>query len=920
MADETKHFQEKLVAPILENILRKETFFSYSQLCDRVIAILREQEVTVADEDREKIDQTIRQLAPLGATDLDNRLYHAARERPWYTAVVIFILLGVVGAVLEYFVQSGLDGLLATRQTPTPTLVGQTGHAGQVGQPGQTSLASQAGQNHTLRPLAVPLPKSSVTVFPFVNVTKAPAEDWLSIGLADSIEAKLSAVKKLHVVTRPKTKKAEDPKLVAQQKGIAVGVSGSFQVVGQQIRISAKVISLQKGLVILATHEEKGTLSQIFDLQDKIAIATAKTLGHKFSTADKNKLAAEGTRNFEAFKLFASGKKLLEEGRTLEAINQLAKAASYDPTYKAASKELSFVKASAHHVRIKADGSIVYLSMNDITSWEGGNHYKLNSSVGRTISARDVSGRRLNFTCNEIKKTNLPFVVWRTIFTYDVAPKKGERVRILLEVDVKNKVIPIDELRYMKMGFSTSARVQKLFIIELPPKAKMAFMVPLPEAVINQDDRSYYLFHQFSEESVLTNWTVVYSFDSEAIDQFTRLQQKEQRTMLRRGSKEVGRPIVEQILPFQLSEAIRLDATKEAKELISRIESSKGLFSTFFALWGRGCLAAAKNKRGPALAFFEAAAETKYRPHHLVDDLFRKLIEIHREKGSAKKTLRLLDKELKRRYWWSHRTFHKLPSKLDTALLEKLHNKDCPLAVKYDLALQYRRLEKNDEAWAIIEPLLYRQHNPYVIRLAASIALARNDNSQAFALMEKLTDKLPLDSAYIHHLTLLTQAKRIGAALALFTKEIGHKYARPWFVDSLVEHVLLHIKNPAEHESAIKKAMAGFLDTKSPRTNPTRALLLLSELLKTEEPRRRAFSELIIDLLKELIVALPDGAVANSSNELSKQQQTRDIQRIIKGLLQVETLGEKEKSWLKELKSKFASQNSLPSTSATTTQ
>ena len=818
MSDEKRKFDKDLVSTLVDEIIASNQIHSYAQLTLKVIACLEKDGLLLSESNKEELAEYLRHLAPLGATDLDDRLYHAARERPWYTAFLVFVLLGTAGATLEYFVQSGLDELISPKSASVQAIMAP-----------------------------VQLKEKSVTVFSFTNITSAQEVDWLSLGLAEAIEGKLAAVANLQIIARPRNDDEKDSFKEAKSLGVLIGVLGSYQVLGEQIQINAKLISLQKDNVIVATCKEQGKLHELFDLQDKIALQIAKSLGFTFTVTQEKEVTKQGTRNLQAFRYFAIGKKLLQEGRTIEAIEQLAKAASYDPTYGAATKELSFIKASAHHIRINNDGSMIYHSMIDFPQWPGGSSHRLNSGVGKIISARDSSGRPLLLDCKPISDK-----AWKAIFTYPNPPKKGERVRIICEVEGHHRPTRCGELYYANKQFGTSERAQKLFVIEPPSEAELVFLIPLPEAVIEQDGHSYYLFHQFQEDSVYTEWTICYTFNEEAAKSFLALDDKAQReALVYKGSKPSKR-MIEQIRPFRMAEAIRLQDFKRAKELIEAIEASKSDYGPFFTHWGRGTMAWAKGKRGQALGFLEAAAETKRRPSHLMDDLFRKIIEFNEERGSAKRVLRLLDKELKRRSWWSHRTFHELPAKDDLQVLQGLvAKKEGGLTALYDLGLQYRRLNKLDEAWKVIAPLLYRQQNPYVIRLACSISVARNDDGKSFALLKKLADKLPLEKAFYYHIAMLIEANRVSDAFRLFRKEAEKEKFRPWIVDDFASKVLAKVKEPQQVLEAAEKILNCFFKANEKLFSRAFILSQCLPLMDLAEPKRELFAKWLISILKK---------------------------------------------------------------------
>ena len=97
---------------------------------------------------------------------------------------------------------------------------------------------------------------ASVSVLPFFNVTGDPEDDWLGAGIAETVVVDLKNLYGLSVVDGP--------------PGATWLVSGSYQRVGDQLRITARLVEVASGSTI-RTAKVDGTLSEIFELQDQVA-------------------------------------------------------------------------------------------------------------------------------------------------------------------------------------------------------------------------------------------------------------------------------------------------------------------------------------------------------------------------------------------------------------------------------------------------------------------------------------------------------------------------------------------------------------------------------------------------------------------------------------------------------------------------
>lgn len=134
-----------------------------------------------------------------------------------------------------------------------------------------TTVPSLSGQGGVLQP-------NSVMVVPFVNVSGEPDIQWLEIGIAETVLADLEQLQGLSVVrwagldgSLAGTAPLRDQLAVgtAREQGVSWLVAGGFQNLGEQLRITARIIDVATG-TIRATVKVDGVLGDTFILQDKI--------------------------------------------------------------------------------------------------------------------------------------------------------------------------------------------------------------------------------------------------------------------------------------------------------------------------------------------------------------------------------------------------------------------------------------------------------------------------------------------------------------------------------------------------------------------------------------------------------------------------------------------------------------------------
>ena len=123
---------------------------------------------------------------------------------------------------------------------------------------------------------------NSVMVVPFANVTGNPDVQWLEIGITETVVADLEQLQGLSIVrsagldSSTETAPLRDRLALstAREQGVSWLVSGGFQSLGEQLRITARIIDVATG-TIRATVKVDGVLGDTFILQDKIIAGLA---------------------------------------------------------------------------------------------------------------------------------------------------------------------------------------------------------------------------------------------------------------------------------------------------------------------------------------------------------------------------------------------------------------------------------------------------------------------------------------------------------------------------------------------------------------------------------------------------------------------------------------------------------------------
>ncbi|HSF24025.1 MAG TPA: FlgO family outer membrane protein [Blastocatellia bacterium] len=199
--------------------------------------------------------------------------------------------------------------------------------------------------------------ENAVAVMTFSNITKEATDDWIGSGIAETVTADLKNVKGLAVIGRERTfeilKGLTTGSLADSEEAVAIDIgrrlgarwilTGGYQRMAEMIRITARVIDVNSGEVVL-TVKIDGGISEIFALQDKIVYELSQGLNLEIDTSELSEIERDETKSVEAYESFSRGMINLRNGSrdSLDrSIYFFEKAIEVDPNYAAAYAALS---------------------------------------------------------------------------------------------------------------------------------------------------------------------------------------------------------------------------------------------------------------------------------------------------------------------------------------------------------------------------------------------------------------------------------------------------------------------------------------------------------------------------------------------------------------------------------------------------
>ena len=151
----------------------------------------------------------------------------------------------------------------------------------------------------------------SLAVLPFTNVGGDFSTDYLSDGITESLIENLAhvpdlKVKSRHSVFRYKGKDV-DVQQVGKDLGVVALVSGRVVPHGDSIDVNAEIIDARDNTEIWGQHYS-GKSSDIVSMQQQIAGDIADKLRSKMSSAEKQQVTKQGTKDPEAYELYLKGR------------------------------------------------------------------------------------------------------------------------------------------------------------------------------------------------------------------------------------------------------------------------------------------------------------------------------------------------------------------------------------------------------------------------------------------------------------------------------------------------------------------------------------------------------------------------------------------------------------------------------------
>ena len=179
----------------------------------------------------------------------------------------------------------------------------------------------------------------SIAVLPFTDLSPTHDQEYFSDGMAEEILDALAQVTDLKVAGRTSSfsfkGKNQDLRTIGEALGVANILEGSVRKQGDRVRITAQLIQTEGGFHLWSESYD-GSLTDVFELQERIARAITNQLKVVLVGEQKTRLAPKTTQNAEAHQQYLRGQYFWHQRgyqNLQNAVSAFKAALAADPDY-----------------------------------------------------------------------------------------------------------------------------------------------------------------------------------------------------------------------------------------------------------------------------------------------------------------------------------------------------------------------------------------------------------------------------------------------------------------------------------------------------------------------------------------------------------------------------------------------------------
>lgn len=154
----------------------------------------------------------------------------------------------------------------------------------------------------------------AVAVLSLANLSGNPSNDFLGIGVAETITSDLAALPAITVVSRTPASESvgarRDPARIARDLGVSFVVDGGVQETDRRLKLTVRLVRPEGSVAWAGSYE--GLTADLFTIQRQLVEGLIAALELRLTQADRLKLERQPTTNVDAFADYAQGRTFLE--------------------------------------------------------------------------------------------------------------------------------------------------------------------------------------------------------------------------------------------------------------------------------------------------------------------------------------------------------------------------------------------------------------------------------------------------------------------------------------------------------------------------------------------------------------------------------------------------------------------------------
>ena len=149
--------------------------------------------------------------------------------------------------------------------------------------------------------------KESIVVLPFEDISPNKDNEYFSDGLTEEIITDLSKIQTLRVISRTSAKMLKgtekDLKTIGRELNVQYVLEGSVRKAGNDLRIVAQLIEVNTDTHLWA-EKYKGTLEDVFDIQEEVSRSIVEALKLRLSPEEKEQMADRPIDDVRAYECY----------------------------------------------------------------------------------------------------------------------------------------------------------------------------------------------------------------------------------------------------------------------------------------------------------------------------------------------------------------------------------------------------------------------------------------------------------------------------------------------------------------------------------------------------------------------------------------------------------------------------------------